>query len=97
MKKILVAVLVGLVLAVLPICPIQFQIKTETLKSGRIIHPVYERKYPFNDWKMVFVNPLSREEATAWIQRQPHWFPLVAYDSIGGKFLPLDALPIPQS
>ena len=96
MKRTFVAMVVILSLAFLPICPIQFQIKTQLLKSGHIIYPVSERKLPFTEWNEAFSNPRTRQEAEEWIRRQPHWFPLCAYDSIIGKFLPLSALPIPR-
>lgn len=98
MKKLslfMLVILMGLVL--LPICPIQFQIRQEVTHSGRKIYPVYERKLPFLKWKEAFSNPESEGEAKNWIRRQQHWFPLLAYCAIAGKFLPLDALPVPRA
>ncbi len=95
-KALILGVLVGMALAFLPVCPIQFQIREETLKDGTSIFPVYERKFPFAEWKLVACNPLTMEEATGWIQRQQQWFPLVAYDSIIEELLPLDSIPIPR-
>ena len=96
MKEMLISVvLAGLVLAFLPICPIRYGIQKETV-NGVVFYPVYGQKFPVSDWKIVFANPRTMEEATNWIKYQPRWFPLLAYDSIGKNFLPIDALPIPR-
>lgn len=94
---IVIIVLTGMVaLAFLPICPIQFQVRIDILKNGNVIYPVYARKFPFSKWKPVFYNPLTRDEAYEFIKLQTHWFSLLAYDFMCGKFLPLDTLPIPR-
>ena len=98
MKKILVGILVIGLLAMLPICPIQFKINTERMMAMNMTYIISARKFPFTKWKTVCYNasPVTRQDAEHWASRQKQWGSLLQYDSIQGIFLPLDALPIPQ-
>jgi len=79
----------------LPLCPIQFNIRGSSLRDGAPIYPVYARKLPFLEWKEVFINPLSREEAEGWIARQRHFDGFLRFEF--GEFVRPSTLPTPKA
>lgn len=82
-----------IVLAFLPACPVQYEMRNESQKDQRVI-AVYARKFPFTKWNRVFSEKTADEEkAKEWMEHRPHFSPLMAYDPDIGGFRPLSTLP----